>query len=92
MKIIIFNTYNNDNISESFINFCKQNFTVVNIYNKSNIYKKQDFDLTVDFYISFLNSYICQYDHGIYLIRLICENKNLGQILIEMNLIQLHDN
>jgi methionyl-tRNA formyltransferase len=58
MKIIIFLSHNRCNNVEEFLLFCKENFNIVKIYDKNNIYKREDYDDTVDFYISFLNPYI----------------------------------
>ena len=58
MNIIIFLSHNRCKNVEEFILFCKKNFNVIKIYDQNNVYKRDDYNDEVDFYISFLNPYI----------------------------------
>ena len=51
-----------DDIINDFLEFCYENFNILNIFNNENVYDNNKYDDNNHFYISFLNPYIIKDD------------------------------
>jgi methionyl-tRNA formyltransferase len=58
MNISLFISNKNDKIVDILINFCIENFNIIEIFDINNIYNESKYNDKNDFYISFLNPYI----------------------------------